>query len=115
MNAHLVANTPDNRMITFFYGELDPATGQLTYVNAGHNPPYLYDESGFTKLNPTGVVLGLIDHAPFAEASVQKIEAIRKGSGTRRRQHHPKTTPLPHSTLNRNLPTMKKDTGADKG
>ena len=43
LNTHLVSNTPDNRMITCFYGEIDPATGRLIYVNAGHNPPYLYD------------------------------------------------------------------------
>src|SRR5438093_7499799 len=43
LNTHLVVNTPDNRMITCFYGEIDPATGRLIYVNAGHNPPYLCD------------------------------------------------------------------------
>ncbi|MDE3197453.1 MAG: SpoIIE family protein phosphatase, partial [Acidobacteriota bacterium] len=28
-----------NRYATFFYGEYDPADRQLTFVNAGHNPP----------------------------------------------------------------------------
>jgi serine phosphatase RsbU (regulator of sigma subunit) len=32
LNTYLVANTPSNRMITFFYGELDPTTGKLNYV-----------------------------------------------------------------------------------
>ena len=41
LNAHLCANIPSNRLITLFYGELDPATGALRYVNAGHNPPFL--------------------------------------------------------------------------
>ena len=41
LNAHLCANIPSNRLVTLFYGELDPATGSLRYVNAGHNPPFL--------------------------------------------------------------------------
>ena len=71
LNTYLVANMPENRMITFFYGELDPATGQLDYVNAGHNPPYLYDSSGSRRLDSTGVVLGAVDGVPFREANIE--------------------------------------------
>ena len=76
LNTHLVANTPDNRMITCFYGEIDPATGRLTYVNAGHNPPYLDDGDGRRTLDPTAIVLGMIDGMPFPEASAE----LRAGS-----------------------------------
>ena len=71
LNTYLVANMPENKMITFFYGELDPGTGRLTYVNAGHNPPYLYDGSGSRRLASTGVVLGAVDGVPFGEATVE--------------------------------------------
>jgi serine phosphatase RsbU (regulator of sigma subunit) len=76
LNTHLVANTPGNRMVTCFYGELDPASGRLTYVNAGHNPPYLLDRDGRRTLDPTAVVLGMIDGMPFPEASAE----LRAGS-----------------------------------
>jgi serine phosphatase RsbU (regulator of sigma subunit) len=33
-------------MVTCFYAEIEPATGRRIYVNAGHNPPYLYDRDG---------------------------------------------------------------------
>ena len=46
LNAHLCANIPSNRLVTLFYGELDPATGALRYVNAGHNPPFLLRADG---------------------------------------------------------------------
>lgn len=71
LNTYLVANTPSNRMVTFFYGELDPATGRLRYVNAGHNPPYLRDATGVTSLDSTAPVLGLFDGVPVEEASVE--------------------------------------------
>ena len=76
LNTHLIANTPGNRMITCFYGELDPVTGQLIYVNAGHNPPYLYGGDGSRTLDSTAVVLGMIDGMPFPEASAD----LRAGS-----------------------------------
>ena len=76
LNTHLVANTPGNRMITCFYGELDPVTGRLIYVNAGHNPPYLYGGDGPRTLDSTAVVLGMIDGLPFPEASAD----LRPGS-----------------------------------
>jgi len=76
LNTHLVANTPDNRMITCFYGEIDLATGRLIYVNAGHNPPYLCDRDGRRTLDSTAVVLGMIEGMPFPEAS----EELRAGS-----------------------------------
>ena len=76
LNTHLLANTPDNRMITCFYGELDAATGRLIYVNAGHNPPYLCDGDERRTLDSTAVVLGMIDGMPFPEASAE----LRAGS-----------------------------------
>ena len=77
LNTHLVANTPDNRMITCFYGEIDPATGRLTYINAGHNPPYLYDGDGRRTLDATAVVLGMLDGMPFPEASAELLSGSR--------------------------------------
>ncbi len=77
LNAYLVANTPENRLITFFYGELDPASGELRYVNAGHNPPLLFDGSQVARLDPTGVVLGVLEGALFSEERVQLEDGAR--------------------------------------
>ncbi len=60
LNEHLHACIPSNRLITLFYAELDPETGDLLYVNAGHNPPLLVGEDGVTPLRCTGLVLGVV-------------------------------------------------------
>ena len=39
VNEYLAENTPANRFVTLFLGELDPETGLVRYINAGHNPP----------------------------------------------------------------------------
>jgi hypothetical protein len=41
LNKITCKNCPSNRFITFFFCVLDPATGELAYCNAGHNPPVL--------------------------------------------------------------------------
>ena len=33
----------DNMFATLFFGMLDPSNGQLSYINAGHNPPFIVD------------------------------------------------------------------------
>jgi sigma-B regulation protein RsbU (phosphoserine phosphatase) len=66
LNAHLHANIPSNRLVTFFYGELDTATGALRYVNAGHNPPFLLATGEPpARLGATGVVLGVVQSSRY--------------------------------------------------
>ena len=45
---------------TIFYGILDPATGTLTYINGGHEPPLVIGAGGIkSTLEPTGPAVGL--------------------------------------------------------
>lgn len=53
--------------VTLFFGVLDLGTGQLNYINAGHNPPYVVGPSGTVKaeLMPTGPAAGLFSNMVF--------------------------------------------------
>jgi phosphoserine phosphatase RsbU/P len=63
--------SPDNRYATFFYGELDPQTRRLDYVNAGHNAPMVLRAGGaIERLAATGPVVGLIEGGRFVQQSV---------------------------------------------
>jgi sigma-B regulation protein RsbU (phosphoserine phosphatase) len=66
LNAHLCANIPSNRLITLFYSELDPGTGELRYVNAGHNPPFFL-AAGHppARLAATAMALGITTETEF--------------------------------------------------
>src|SRR3989442_15131244 len=39
LNAYLCGSIPENSLVTLFLGGLNLPTGDLRYVNAGHNPP----------------------------------------------------------------------------
>lgn len=59
-------NVGGQRFTTAFLAELDPATRQLTYINAGHNWPVLLRASGtIERLETGGVPLGLMPKAVY--------------------------------------------------
>jgi sigma-B regulation protein RsbU (phosphoserine phosphatase) len=63
--------SPENRYATFFYGELDPSTRRLDYVNAGHNAPMLFrGDGGVERLAATGPVVGLVEAGRFEQRSI---------------------------------------------
>ena len=55
LNRLVCQNVGSGRFITAIFALLDPATRKLTYVNAGHLPPYLLRPSGITlvEMEPT--------------------------------------------------------------
>ena len=57
-----------NRYTTLFAASLNPTTGDLRFVNGGHNPPLVVRASGeVARLAPTGPMVGLLPGATFAE------------------------------------------------
>jgi sigma-B regulation protein RsbU (phosphoserine phosphatase) len=51
---------------TMFFGVLDPKTGLLAYINAGHEPPLAVNAKGIKQyLHPTGPAVGVLPDAPF--------------------------------------------------
>lgn len=76
VNKYLAENTPANRFVTLFAAELEPETGRLTYINAGHNPPLVGRSNGnIDQLSAGGLPLGLMS---FAEYEIGQLDL---GSG----------------------------------
>ena len=66
LNTQICRHTPGSRFITLFYGLYTPATGELTYVNAGQNPPLLRRADGsIERLGGTGIALGMFEASTY--------------------------------------------------
>jgi hypothetical protein len=73
LNRYASAHSLDGRRFTTaVLAEYDPATRQLAYVNAGHNPPILRRAGGETeKLEAGGLPLGIDGSATFDTAAME--------------------------------------------
>jgi serine phosphatase RsbU (regulator of sigma subunit) len=61
VNEFLNKSVEPGRFVTAFLGLIDAASGRLTYVNAGHNPPLLLRAGGDIEwLEAGGVILGIM-------------------------------------------------------
>jgi sigma-B regulation protein RsbU (phosphoserine phosphatase) len=67
LNALLFRMARGRKYVTFFFGLLDPATGVLRYVNAGHNPPFVCSGNEITHLESTGRPIGILPESSYVE------------------------------------------------
>ncbi len=69
LNRRIAPAWPGNRFMTMCILSLDPASGEFTYCNAGHNPPWLLRANGQVEtLTEGGPVLGILKNAPYRAA-----------------------------------------------
>jgi len=72
-NKLLSAESVDCMFVTVFYGIYNIKTGEVTYCNAGHNPPYLLKSNGEVKALPLAKdpMVGAISDIEYHEESIQ--------------------------------------------
>lgn len=75
LNFQIKQNAKGEHFITVFIALFDPNTKQLSYVNAGHNPPIFINGDLKSEMLEAGTtILGFFDPLPFIEAV--KIENV---------------------------------------
>ncbi len=72
VNNVIYRNTSPEKYITFFVGVLNLKSLEMTFVNAGHNPPYLmHADKSIDELTNGGIILGMMPDYPFETGKVK--------------------------------------------
>jgi sigma-B regulation protein RsbU (phosphoserine phosphatase) len=68
-NRQICAKSTNGMFVSLVYAQLNTHTGEVVWVNAGHNPPLYYNqrEDRFHHLLRTGMVLGIDPDVPYEE------------------------------------------------
>lgn len=77
LNDQLSAENEQMMFVTAFFGLLRLSTGELRYVNAGHNPPVLIPATGSPSMLPRGqnVALAVVDGMVYAQGTLRLAPA----------------------------------------
>jgi len=71
IDRHLQKYAATRKFLTCFFGLIEPDSGTLRYVSAGHNPALLRRASGaIEQIKATGVPMGMFPNASWTEESV---------------------------------------------
>jgi len=65
INKHLSRHTPSTRFATAVFVVRSRDSGELNYVNAGHNSPIVFRDGSATPLEATGMPRGLLSGAEY--------------------------------------------------
>ncbi|MBP7689528.1 MAG: serine/threonine-protein phosphatase, partial [Thermoflexales bacterium] len=71
-NRRIFVDAQTDLFVTTFYGLIDPASGEMTYCNAGHNPPYVLRRAGgeALPLKLTGIPLGMFEDSQWTARTI---------------------------------------------
>lgn len=106
LNTQICRHSPGSRFITLFYGVYTPATGALTYVNAGQNPPLIKRVDGsIERLGGTGIALGMFEGSTYqaVETHVERGDLLVLYSDGITEAENPQGEPFEEAGLERFL------------
>jgi sigma-B regulation protein RsbU (phosphoserine phosphatase) len=71
LNALIYRSARGRKYATFFFGRYTPSSGQLRYVNAGHNPPFIAIDGKLEELASTGRPIGILPDSTYHECVIE--------------------------------------------
>ena len=73
LNQKVMDNAKGEKFITMFIGVYEKDSRELTYINCGHNPPFLYNNGKIEALKNGCPGLGMLDDLPLPNIGKVKI------------------------------------------
>jgi serine phosphatase RsbU (regulator of sigma subunit) len=72
-NQLIASDAGEGMFVTLCYVQLDLGSGAATFVNAGHNPPYIYRArtGEWETIRRTGIALGIMPESPYSERTIE--------------------------------------------
>ena len=70
VNDHICESNPEGMFVTVFACVIDPATGTVTFANAGHTTPLVVGDDARPLKQQNGTLLGLFDDIDLADETV---------------------------------------------
>jgi serine phosphatase RsbU (regulator of sigma subunit) len=70
INETLAPKTSPSKFVTMVAGVLDPATGIVSFANAGHVAPLMVTKEGVEAMHSTDIVVGILPHAQYRNQSL---------------------------------------------
>jgi phosphoserine phosphatase RsbU/P len=73
LNKRVWLNAKGEKFVSLFLGKINLKTKQLTYINAGHNPPFLLMGSKVSRLSKGCTLLGIGESIPFIDIELMDM------------------------------------------
>jgi sigma-B regulation protein RsbU (phosphoserine phosphatase) len=70
INETLAPKTSPSKFVTMVAGVLDPATGIVSFANAGHVSPLVVSKTGVEAMSSTDIVVGILANAQYRNQSL---------------------------------------------
>lgn len=74
LNKKVMRSAKGEKFITFFIAHYNANTRELTYVNAGHNHPFIIHGRKATMLDQGSIGLGMLDEMPFINVGKMELK-----------------------------------------
>ncbi len=73
LNKRVWINAKGEKFVSLFLGKINTKSKQLTYINAGHNPPVLISNSNESRLSKGCTLLGIAENIPFIDVEIMNV------------------------------------------